>query len=208
MDPMTFIDVLPVTLAPQSIPRDTETIWNEFGASLRRFIRRRVADEVEVDDILQDVFLKIHANIDTLRDESKLLSWIYRITRHAVTDYYRSQRPFSEIPENLAITDEVDEDLTQQLACGLWEMVEGLPIKYREALILAEYQGLTQQEIATRLGISLSGAKSRVQRARDLLKGQLLQCCHVELDRLGKVIDYYPHRACCANRRPVCTCRN
>ncbi len=205
---MTFVDVLPGTMATQPVHRDTETIWHEFGASLRRFIRRRVADHVEADDILQDVFLKIHANIDTLRDESKLLSWMYQITRHAITDYYRSHQPFSQIPESLAITDEEEEDLTQQLACGLREMVEGLPIKYREALILAEYQGLPQQEIATRLGISLSGAKSRVQRARDLLKGQLLQCCHVELDRLGKVIDYYPHRACCANRQRDCACRN
>jgi RNA polymerase sigma-70 factor (ECF subfamily) len=203
---MTFVDVLPVTLAAQPVRRDTETIWNEFGASLKRFIRRRVADEDEADDILQDVFLKIHANIGTLRDDSKLLRWIYQITRHAITDYYRSQQPLSEIPESLAITDEAEEDPLQQLACGLREMVEGLPNKYREALILAEYQGLTQQEIATWLGISLSGAKSRVQRARDLLKGQLLQCCHFELDRLGKVIDYYPHRACCANSQPHCTC--
>lgn len=69
-------------------------------------------------------------------------------------------------------------------------MMEELPEKYREALHLTEIQGLTQKELAERLNISLSGAKSRVQRAREKLKGVLLECCHVEVDRRGKVMDW------------------
>jgi RNA polymerase sigma-70 factor (ECF subfamily) len=77
-------------------------------------------------------------------------------------------------------------------------MVTALPGPYREALLLTEYAGLTQQELAVRAGISLSGAKSRVQRGRERLKQLLLDCCHVELDRRGGIIDYRPNCAGCS----------
>ncbi len=79
----------------------------------------------------------------------------------------------------------------------------------RQALILTEYQGLTQRELAERLGLSFSGAKSRVQRAREKLKQQLLECCHFELDRRNHILDYQPrcHRcetvACCTDEPRV-----
>lgn len=69
-------------------------------------------------------------------------------------------------------------------------MVELLPKPYREAMRLADFEGLSQQEIADRMGISLSGAKSRVQRARQQLREMILDCCHVERDRRGNVVDY------------------
>ena len=72
-------------------------------------------------------------------------------------------------------------------------MLEGLPPDHWEALYLTEYEGLTQKELAERLGIGLSGAKSRVQRARARLKAMLLDCCHFELDRRGRVTNYYDH---------------
>jgi RNA polymerase sigma-70 factor, ECF subfamily len=83
-------------------------------------------------------------------------------------------------------------------------MVDSLPDTYREALILTEYEGLTQRELAERLGLSLSGAKSRVQRAREKLKAMLLDCCHFEFDRLGKIIDYQPNCTCCTNQECDC----
>jgi RNA polymerase sigma-70 factor (ECF subfamily) len=76
-------------------------------------------------------------------------------------------------------------------------MVDELPDTYRDALLLTEYQGLNQRQMADRLGISFSGAKSRVQRARRMLRDMLLTCCHFELDRRGAIIDYYQHCCCC-----------
>ena len=64
---------------------------------------------------------------------------------------------------------------------------------------LSEIEGLQQQEVADRLGLSLSGAKSRIQRGRALLKGVLERCCHFEFDRRGNVMGYEPRpdRAVC-----------
>lgn len=176
-----------------------EPIWEHFNARLLKFIRRRVEDDATAEDILQEVFLRIHTNMQTLSDSSRLESWIYQITRHAIIDHYRRRRMVSEISETLPAEDEVIEpDAADILASSMREMVVALPDPYRQALLLTEYDGLSQVELAERLGISLSGAKSRVQRARQKIKDELLACCHFEFDRYGRVIDYWEHCCCCA----------
>src|SRR6266581_3878306 len=176
----------------------TENVWQEFNIKLKQFIIRRVPDEQSAEDILQDVFVKIHTHIEMLKDGHKLQSWIYQITRNAVYDYYRDQRITTGITETLALPEEEDEDdVERMLALSLRGMIDCLPDDYRQALILTEYEGLTQKELASRLGLSFSGAKSRVQRAREKLKQQLLECCHFELDRRGHIIDYQPRCHCC-----------
>ncbi len=77
-------------------------------------------------------------------------------------------------------------------------LVQQLPPPYRQALLLTEVEGMTQKDLAARLGLSFSGARSRVQRARDKLRELLLDCCHFEFDRRGTIIDYYPNCERCA----------
>ena len=178
----------------------SEQLWETFSRPLHQFIQRRVHDPHSAEDILQDVFLKIHTHIDTLRTPDRLTSWIYQITRNAIADYYRAQRPTAELPETLPVADElVDDDVMRELSPCVAAMVAALPETYREALRLTEYQGLSQKALSERLGISFSGAKSRVQRARAKVKERLLDCCHFQFDRAGRIIDYQSRRACCAS---------
>lgn len=175
-----------------------ETLWEQYCCQLKAFIQSRVADEDDADDLLQEVFIRIHTRLCSLRDLSKLESWIYQITRNAIIDHYRSRRPGFELSEAIPSEDELDEDDPEAvLALSLTSMVDELPDTYRNALLLTEYQGLNQRQMADRLGISFSGAKSRVQRARRMLRDMLLACCHFELDRRGTIIDYYQHCCCC-----------
>jgi len=178
----------------------TEQIWNAFHVPLQQFIRRRISDETTGEDILQEVFLKIHQHIETLNEVKKLESWVYQITRNVIIDEYRRKRPtiHLESPEVLALPEELpDDDIITELFPSVQAMVRNLPEHDRQALILTEYQGLTQKELSERLGLSFSGAKSRVQRARDRLKQQLLACCHFEVDRRGHITDYQPRCRCC-----------
>jgi RNA polymerase sigma-70 factor (ECF subfamily) len=78
--------------------KKTENIWHEYNEKLSAFLRTRV-DNDAVEDILQDVFVKIHTRIDTLKEDAKLESWLFQITRNAVIDYYRSRKPTVEMPE-------------------------------------------------------------------------------------------------------------
>jgi RNA polymerase sigma-70 factor (ECF subfamily) len=178
----------------------TETIWEGFHGRLKQFILRRVPDEQNAEDILQDVFLKIHLHIDTLRDEQRLESWIYQITRNAIADYYRVRRETNSLPEALLLpelpAEDTLNDAVRELIPCVRAMVDSLPDEYRQALLLTEYEGLTQKAMGERLGLSFSGAKSRVQRAREKLRDMLLDCCHLDFDRLGRIIDYRPNCRC------------
>jgi RNA polymerase sigma-70 factor, ECF subfamily len=179
-----------------------EQIWTEFSDRLRLFIRRRVADDAVADDILQDVFMRIYTQLGSLRDMSRLESWVYQIARNAIIDHYRSRGDDNEIPESIAAPEAWEEaTAATSLAPSVTAFLDCLPDKYREALLLTELKGLTQKEASEKLGISLSGAKSRVQRARDQLRDLILDCCHVELDRAGRITDYYPRHK---KREPKC----
>ena len=173
----------------------TEIIWNNCRKVLNQFIRNRVNDQSAADDILQDVFVKIHSNIGTLTHKEKINSWIYQITRNTIIDYYRKKKQKTELKESSLVYEEnLENESYAKLKEGLMGMIEQLPPKYRVALLLTDYRGLTQKELSEKLGISLPGAKSRVQRARKLLKELYMKCCHFEFDRNGTIVDVYPKR--------------
>ncbi|MCL4788324.1 MAG: RNA polymerase sigma factor SigZ [Verrucomicrobia bacterium] len=171
-----------------------EHIWHEFADRLREFIRRRVADPHTAEDILQDVFVKIQARLNRLKDPAKLQSWIYLIARNAIIDHYRTRKETVEVPETLAAETEPADGEMEDLKASFRRMIYSLPEPYREALVMTEFEGLTQPQLAERLGISLSGAKSRVQRGRAQLTQMLHDCCTFEFDRRGKVIDCTPRQ--------------
>lgn len=170
--------------------KKTEDIWNEYHDKLSAFLRARVADDM-AEDILQDVFVKIHSTIDSLKENTKLESWLYQITRNAVIDYYRSKRPTVDLPDWIeqAQTDE-DETIRKELSSCLTPMIEQLPDKYRGAIKFSEIESKTQKEVAEIEKISLSGAKSRVRRGRAILKGMLDECCKFELNGKSQLVDY------------------
>jgi RNA polymerase sigma-70 factor, ECF subfamily len=176
-----------------------EHIWHEFAEQLGRFIRARVSDPATAEDIRQDVFVKIQASLDQLKEPAKLQSWIYLIARNAIIDHYRSRKETVEVPDTMIAEAEPSSEEIEELKAAFRRMIYSLPEPYREALVLTEFEGLKQQQLAERLGISLSGAKSRVQRGRAQLKDMLHECCTFEFDRRGKVIDCMPRtKAKCA----------
>jgi RNA polymerase sigma-70 factor (ECF subfamily) len=169
-----------------------ENIWNEFAGKLGQFIRARVADPATAEDILQDVFVKIQGRLDHLEDPAKLQGWLYLITRNAIIDHYRTRKQTTEVPETLLAEPPENDTELDGLKASFRRMIYSLPEPYRDALVLTEFEGLTQKELAERLGISLSGAKSRVQRGREQLREMLQECCTFEFDRRGKVIECQP----------------
>ena len=168
-----------------------EQIWKEYHAGLHNFIQSRVGDAATADDILQEVFLRIHTRIDSLKENSKIQSWIYQIARNAIIDHYRAHKSMEELPEMLTTPEpEPGDQATREIATCIIPMVQSLPEHYRQAIMLSEIEGWTQKEVARKQGVSLSGAKSRIQRGRSMIKEMLLDCCRFEFDHQGSVIDY------------------
>lgn len=184
------------------MPLTVEEVHKRFDAGLRSFVAARVRDPDSAEDLVQDVYLKIQTRIDTLADEEKVGAWVYRVARNAVYDFYRTRKPTQVLDEISSPTpDPTEEEMEQSLSATVRGMLDGLPPEQKAALYLTEYESMTQRDLAGELGISVSGAKSRVQRARAHLKTLLLDCCHFELDRRGKVVNYYD-REYAPNRQP------
>ena len=178
----------------------TEGVWSELRTNIRGFVARRVRQPADVDDIVQRVFLQVHRALPTLRDADRLHAWIYQTTRRAIADYYRAPAHTREVAGGAAIdlapeiadatADEADVTALQELSACLKPLISSLGAADQEALQLVEFEGVTQVEAAQRLGLSVSGMKSRVQRARLHLRTALDECCRIALDRRGGVISY------------------
>jgi RNA polymerase sigma-70 factor (ECF subfamily) len=190
----------------------TEGVWSELHANIRGFVGRRVRQPADVDDIVQRVFLQVHRALPTLRDADRLHAWLYQTTRRAIADYYRAPS-HREIPAGSAVdlaphvVDESahgdDEDAMRELGACLKPLISSLKTADQEALQLVELEGLTQVEAASKLGLSVSGMKSRVQRARLHLRTALDECCRVALDRRGGVISYEARTDQCGSCAPA-----
>ncbi|MCO6486926.1 MAG: RNA polymerase sigma factor SigZ [Phaeodactylibacter sp.] len=178
---------------------EAEAIWIKVQAKLKAFVRAKIRDEASADDVLQEIFLKMHQNLHQLREEEKAEYWLFRIAQNAVNDHFRERKTLSKpAPSPEAPLTEKEKQiqaLTEEVSQWLPFMLELLPGKYRQALYLTEVEGISQRELAEKLGISYSGAKSRVQRGREKLRDIVLQCCEVATDKYGNVLGYQPREA-------------
>ncbi len=195
-----------VPMSPQATAAgpDAETIWREFHDALLAFIRRRVRSREVAEDILQDVMLRIHRHSGDLDQADAVAGWIHGIARNAIADHYRSAKVRRERPAGIEIDAEAvadtgeGPDVRGELSACITPLLANLPAAHREALQLTEIDGLTQAAAASRLGISHSGMKSRVQRGREQLRRVLTECCDVERDRRGGLTEYRPRNGACS----------
>lgn len=188
--------------------KELEIVWRKLHDPLRAFISSKVKPEADVDDLVQDTFVKIKMNLEKLKDPSKLTSWVYQIARNTVNDFFRKNKKLiaeGKNSENEPIeNDETYDELliksqTEEFSQYAAFLINKLPEKYRDAVYLSDIKGIGQKEIAEKLNLSLSGAKSRIQRGRLQIKEMVLQCCDVNADVYGNIVDFKPKPKCGGN---------
>jgi RNA polymerase sigma-70 factor (ECF subfamily) len=197
------MNTAPVQLGEPETGLTIEFLWRELADPLRAFLRHRVSSPQDAEDLLQAVFLKIHRQLPKLRDTSKLQGWAYRIARNVIIDHYRTRRESTPLTPGMEAADPSGRDVVD-LTPALTRFITQLPPLYREALVRHEYQGEEITTVAVALSISATAAKSRVRRARLLLRKMLDRCCQFEFDQRGHVIEATPREACgcdCASTR-------
>ena len=171
--------------------KEIEIIWTDLNGELYKFIYKRVKNEHITKDILQEVFLKIQLNINQLKNTSKLTSWVYQITRNTIFDYYRKSKRTNDNIDDLDFPENENADLDySSLSNCINQKIEALSEKHKQAIVLTAFKNYSQKELAAQLKISYSGTKSRIQKAREILKEDILNCPRVEADTTGKLIDY------------------
>jgi RNA polymerase sigma-70 factor (ECF subfamily) len=179
----------------------TVTEWSRFTDKLGSYIARRVP-EAYVDDLVGDVLLRLVDNQTAFNNANNPVAWMYRVAANVIADHYRqhsTEQQGVDIDDQLTDNMVVSTDISpqQELALCLVPLIRKLPDRYRQALELVEIAGLKQADAALELNLSLSGTKSRVQRGRLLLKQLLLDCCAIEINRNGGVVDYFSKSRCC-----------
>ena len=179
---------------------DLVASWGDTLARLHAFVATRVNDRDLAADITQDVIVRSIAS-GALERVDNPAAWLYRSARNAVIDHYRTRKSHDPLTDPDAWPDpdgsgDLPNDATRELSRCLQPLLEQLAPSARDALVRVDVDGQTQQTAARDAGISLSGMKSRVQRARRDLKRLLEQCCTVELDHAGGIADYRPNATC------------
>jgi RNA polymerase sigma-70 factor (ECF subfamily) len=173
------------------VKNEINTIWMDLNEELYKFILGKIKDEQTSKDIHQEVFLKIQTKIHQLKHTSKLTSWVYQITRNTIIDYFRKVNPKSisitdvDIPE----TEATNFDYSNLTNC-INQKIESLSSQHKEAIVLTSFKNYSQKELAEHLKISYSGTKSRVQKAKEILRENILDCPNVESDSTGKLLDF------------------
>ena len=182
---------------------DSQGVWEDFHGRLRSFVSRRVKQPADAEDVVQEIFLHIHRNLSTIKDEERLPAWIFTIARNAIVDHFRkNSRPAESLADDFDLPapteqPEIDYSALQELAHCLEPMIEALPGSYRHAIHLTDLRGVAQSQAAKQTGLSVSGMKTRVQRARRKLKTMLFQCCEIQFDNRRGVVAYQQRTGGC-----------
>ena len=167
--------------------------WEELRTSLLGYVRMKAKPDV-AEDIVHDILLRVLQNEDKLRTVDHPIAWVYAVAKNRITDFYRDQAKLKnsevDVEQVSAESAEMIENMDHEFAQCLRPLTERLDEKYKQALLLTDFGEQKQTEAAKQVGISVSGMKSRVQRARSKLKEELLNCCAVEVDHFGQIVDY------------------
>lgn len=184
------------------------TIYNQFHQALLGFIKSKVNNHHDAEDILQNVFIKISSGIDDLSQKEKLHSWIYAIARNSIIDYYRA----SSNKKDVLIGDDISEsftleeynDTTKGLDCCLMNLMNQLPEEYKNLIIDVELNGVKQKELAQKYNLAYPSIRSRVQRGREKFKQLLLNCCNIESDNRGNILNVVSRTTCAKEQSGSC----
>ncbi|WP_163580151.1 sigma-70 family RNA polymerase sigma factor [Gracilibacillus saliphilus] len=163
----------------QGVDELLEWLMNEYGQSITRLAFTYTKQNHTAEDIAQEVFIKCYRKLDEFRHESSYKTWLYSITVNLCKDKLKSwsfrniifsdllptKAKLMETPESQLLNFENNRMLADQIF--------SLPLKYREVIILYYYEELSYNEVSDLLKIKISTVKSRLHRARLLLKHKL-----------------------------------
>ena len=161
--------------------------YPQLYRELKSFVYRRVKNMQDSEDIVHDVFIKAQTKQGQLKESEKPTAWMYTMMRNSIIDYFRLRQ--RTIDTSALDASEAEHNQLNDCVMDCMGQIMGtLPSPYREAIELADKEHVPQKELATRLGISYSGAKSRVQRARQMLKEKMEVLYKIETDGYGNVL--------------------
>jgi len=172
--------------------RCIKTAWQEHQAEVWRFLRQRLGNEQEADDLLQDLYLKALSQGSRFCGIGNPRAWLFSVARNALIDRYRTTKDHVPLPDDLVAETEPERKTVDDLSQCLPRVLSELSEPDRQALLMCDLEGISQKDYAKSAGISLSAAKSRLQRARQRLQSHLVSACQVVFDEDGEIRSFVP----------------
>jgi RNA polymerase sigma-70 factor (ECF subfamily) len=172
--------------------RCIDEAWDAHENELRRFLRHRAGSDAEGDDLLQEVFLRALRQKNGLCGIDNPRAWLFHAARNLLIDRLRLSKDQVPLPEDLVAEPSAAPPPVDGLTQCLPRVLSELSAQDREAITLCDIEGMTQQDFAKLKGITLPGAKSRVQRARTRLKARMTEVCRVSFEATGEVAGFVP----------------
>jgi len=174
-----------------------ERVWEEYRVDIKVFLHSRVANSDDVDDLLQDIVIKAHNKIHTVKSERSIKSWLFQIANRTIIDFYRKKNKSWTLEiEDLWLSED-SFDTMQELSHCVNPLMNCLPKKTAELLVAIDIQGQSQKEYASNLDLNYSTVKSQVQKGRRQLRQLFEDCCDLSFDQYGSVIDFEPKSKDC-----------
>lgn len=181
----------------ENIPNcDVPALWTEHKTALRNYIFKRVKDQDLTNDILQEVLLKVYNFCLSKSGVKNVRSWLYQIAHNTMIDHFRRESRKGNILKEAEPLEEDDNLAFKDALEYIEPLLLFLPEEYAVPLRMADLEGIKQADIAQKLNLSLTATKSRIQRARNLLKAEFITCCHFETDATGGLISFSIKESC------------
>lgn len=175
-------------------------LWLEYKNVLQFYIQKKVGDRELSEDLSHAVLMKVYNSCCSGTEIKNVRSWMFQIAHNAIMDFFRKQQKETHAVPELSEMDEPNN--FAEMAELLHPLIDLLPEKYAVPLRLSDIEELKQSEVAQKLGLSLTATKSRIQRARKLLKDQVIECSELEMDASGKLISLDPKVDCETLKKP------
>ncbi len=168
--------------------------WGAHEAELRGFLTRQLGDPALAEDLLQETFVRALAAGSKFCSLDNPRAWLYRVARSRLIDHMRrlGTRPAATIPPEELPANVEEIPAVERLDVCLPRALAALQPADREAIERCDLDGLPQPRFASEQGLSIPGAKSRVQRARKRLKAELVRRCQVNFDESGHICCLVP----------------
>ena len=173
-----------------------EKVWSEYRAAIKALLHTRISDPDEVDDLLQEILIKVHKNLSSLKSITSTKAWLLQIANRTIIDFYRKRNKAIDLSAEDLWYSEQNYHTQQNLAQCVTPFINALPRASAELLAEIELRGRSQKEVADELGVNYSTLKSRIQKARKQLRALFESCCDMSLDKNGAIIDFDPKNKC------------
>lgn len=163
-------------------------VWEEHKKLLYQYVYKRIKNEQDSKDLVQDVLLKCYQFCSKGKTVLHLKSWLFRVTQNAISDYFKKRNVNALYAYDNHYSENTDDSSFNEASTFIKALLKLLPEKYSLPLSLSDLEGVDQKTIAQQLGLSLTATKSRIQRSRKKLKERFLECCQIEFDETGEMI--------------------